>query len=328
MNLTGGQIQIVLDNLLYRALESIISDTTVFDAQIAHILSRITLNKKRKLVSSDRESAISLLCSALVEKDCKLKFEYIKRVKMERSVIHRFLSNIQKDLKIFEELYHKDFMNSTVITQKRLNATLKMLGSTDAESLFSASKKMSEFLESYYLYRDEAVSHYIKLSHKVSNTFRSSKTNDYDTHDVLQNFLSAVTKAIDKYDSSKGALTSYVNYWLLNAQTCNSNSSEYGIAYTIPHGKKRSMVDSKSNVNFSVSLESDHILDIEHSTNVHESVEKEDEHSIIQYLIKTVDKYGCFRLTYDIGEYFSKTEYQRMKEAMRSDAIKNCKEDS
>ena len=107
-NLTGGNIQTVLDNLLYRALEPIVFNTHVFDTQIVHILSRITINKKRKLVSIDRIKAISLLAKALTETDVKTKFSLIEQAKIERSVVHRFINTILVDLGYFDTLYRQN----------------------------------------------------------------------------------------------------------------------------------------------------------------------------------------------------------------------------
>jgi hypothetical protein len=311
-NLTGGDIQTVLDNLLYRALEPIVLNTSIFDTQIVHILSRITVNKKRKLVSVDRSKAISLLAKALTETKCSVKFSLIVQSKIERCIIHRFINIVLVDLNHFDALYKQNLTKRDLKIEERMLVIASSLGVRDYEKLFCVKAQVTEFIGAYFTYRNSIVDHYVKFTHKVSNSFRTSKLNNYDKGDVLQNFLSAVTKAIDKYDSSKGALTSYINYWLLNAQTCNSNSSEYGIAYTLPHGKKRGKVDDKSCVNFSMSLDSDELLNMAHYDNAHENLERMEENSIIQYLTKMVDRKGCIRLTMDIDEYYTKKEYALM----------------
>lgn len=315
-NLTGGNIQIVLDNLLYRALEPIVFHTNIFDTQIVHVLSRITTNKKRKLVSIERERAISLLAKALTETNHKIKFSLIEQAKIERSIIHRFINNVLTELNVFDSLYKSNLLKKSIYIENKMQVIASSLGASDYENLYCVRAQVTEFIDSYFSYRNSIVDHYIKFSHKMSNNFRGSKLNNYDRNDVLQNFLSAVTKAIDKYDSSKGALTSYINYWILNAQTCNSNSSEYGIAYTLPHGKKRGKINDKSNVNFSLSLDSEELLNIEHIDNVHGDIEDKEENIIIQYLTKAVDKKGCLRLTLDIEEFFSEKEERQMRECM------------
>lgn len=312
MNLTGDNIQTVLDNLLYRALYPIVRHTKIFDTQIQHVLARITINKKRKLVSIDRDIAIALLCNALVEEDFALKFALIEQVKIERSIIHRFIDLVMKDIEIYYQLYISNLAKPNKIIDAKLEAFRVNFGAKSVDDLFVIRSQVNDFIAEYYKYRNSIVDHYIKFSHKVSNNFKQTK-NNFDSNDVFQNFLSAVTKAIDKYDSSKGALTSYINYWILNAKTCNSSSSEYGIAYTIPHSKKKEKVSNKKYVNFSTSLDSDEILNIEHSDDIHQDTEREEENKIVQYLIKTIDRHGCLRLTLDIEEYFSAKELDTMR---------------
>lgn len=317
MNLTGDNIQTVLDNLLYRALEPLVSNTCVFDTQLVHILSKITVNKKRKLVSTPRDKAISLLCLALTEKNVNLKLQHIKDVKIERCTIHRFLTNILKDLDVLDSLYVEQYTQFCPVRKRKIEAMLKFLSATtDADTLFIARKQIRDFLNQYFDYRASVLEHYIKHGYKMSNNFRQSKTNMFDSKDVMQNFLAAITKAIDKYDSSKGALTTYINYWLLNAQTCNSNSSEYGIAYTLPHGVKKNYVSDKTCVNFSVQLDAETVDSESHVPSPLDGIENEEADSIIRYLVKSVDRYGCFRLKYDIDEYFHKSEYKMMQKIM------------
>jgi len=313
MNLTGDNIQTVLDNMLYRALFPIVCNTNVFDTQIQHVLARITINKKRKLVSIERDKAISLLSKALIEENKLVKFNLIEQSKIERSIIHRFIGNVLMDIEQYYSLYIQNRIKPNKIHEAKLKAFCRNFGAKSYDDLFVIRNQVNDFISEYYKYRNSIVDHYVKFSHKSSNNFRQTKNNNYDSNDVFQNFLSAVTKAIDKYDSSKGALTSYINYWILNAKTCNSSSSEYGIAYTIPHSKKKEKVTNKDNVNFSMSLESEEINTIDYDNDVHTSTEKEEENKIVQFLIKRVDKKGCLRLTLDIDEYFSNAEYELMR---------------
>ena len=58
------------------------------------------------------------------------------------------------------------------------------------------------------------------------------------------------------------------------------------------------------------------MLNAEHTDDVHGDIEEQEESVMIQYLTKAVDRRGCLRLTLDIDEYFSRQEYQKMKEHM------------
>ena len=152
---------------------------------------------------------------------------------------------------------------------------------------------------------------------------------NFDFEDVYQNFLTAITKAVDKYDCSKGALTSYINYWVLNAQTCSNtdHGHEYGIAYTIPPLQRKQMaLGDKSNVNFSVSLDKpmateggdavslkDYLVG---DAGVDLKIEHQQEIDRVRYLAKCADIKGLARLYLDLDEVFSGKELRNMKKNM------------
>ena len=95
-NLTGGQIESVMDTMLHDCLREIVENTDVFDVQLTYLLNMITSNKKRKPYNAEtRDRAISLLIKALsVPRDQTMI--YIQELKMERNFIYVFLENVIK----------------------------------------------------------------------------------------------------------------------------------------------------------------------------------------------------------------------------------------
>ncbi len=318
-NLTGDNIQSVLDNLLYRALEPFVFRCSIFDTQLVYILSRITQNKKRKLCSLDREQAMSNICKALVTQDLSYKLGCLSSVKIERNLTHRFIHKFLTEATKYKENYQCYLSTKDSKEKKRLEQKLKtfasFIGCDDFHQIPVILGQAEDFLYLYYKYRNSVVGHYVRMAYKFSKSYRESKTNYLDSKDVVQNFLYAIAKAIDKYDSSKGALTSYVNYWILNAQTCNSSSAEYGIAYTLPHSKKKKISEERERVNFSSSLNAD--LAEHDIPDDSDHVERNQEQEVLKYLIKKADINGCARLCLDIDEYFTKKELTIMKRHMK-----------
>jgi hypothetical protein len=107
----------------------------------------------------------------------------------------------------------------------------------------------------------------VSNAYKQAHTYCKQKGTNFDFDDVQQSLMAAITKALDKYDSSKGALTSYINYWILNALTYASADygHEYGVSYLIPQTQKKAVQGTKAEqVNFSVSLNA--MLDAESAT--------------------------------------------------------------
>lgn len=333
-NLTGGQIQEVLDTLIIEAVSPIILGSDAFDLQIAHLLSATARNRKRKLSSLPREVAIDAMCQYLSTSDRELKVKLLKSMRLERGFIYNFVVRFLRECEDYPRMYREWLTTRNKakrkIRRQRLTAVERSVGASDA-NLFQIVTSSRDYLELAYRFRNTIVMNYVRHAFKQAKMFVKSKGPNYDFKDVHQNFLAAVTKAVDKYDASRGALTSYVNWWLLNAQTTSNSlhGHEYGIAYTIPQLQKKSLA-SKSrkakHVNFGVSLDKmvggeDDRKELGQFIAGDQSVEQEilneEELDTIRALVKHADRKGVARLYLDIEEVFSKKEKRKMLKTMR-----------
>lgn len=332
-NLTGGQIQEALDFLIYKGLEPIIRHSQVFDIQIAHLLGVAATNKKRKISALVREDFIVRLCNVLTTTDLDRKIDLLSNAKIERSFVYSFLVNFLTETEGYTDLYTRYLTCSEHMERTRLDLKLQAIERTvgfTRDHLFSTLNICRHYVDLAYTFRNNIVEQYLKHGYKQAHAFCKQKTGNFDFKDVYQSLMTAITKAIDKYDSSKGALTSYINYWILNAQTySNANyGHEYGIAYTMPQLQKRNVQGTKaSQVNFSVSLDTittdddEGGVDLKHflvgSEGVDRQLEAEQESSTLLYLIKSADPSGIARLYLDIDEYISRKEKIRMLRTMK-----------
>jgi hypothetical protein len=336
-NLTGEQIQNVLDLFLYKALEPIVKYSTAFDHQIVYLLGLITRNKKRKLSSIPREEAISFLARALAAETKDHQFEMIRAAKIERNFIHVFINQFLSKAGNYLLEYSK-YLCLNGHRRKIQARRMDLLGQsllTDRRSLYVICLNSHEALQQFYKYRAEVLGNYVQLASKQAKAYTMiNSTNTYDFQDVRQTILRAILTAIDKYDSSKGALTSYINWWILNAQTCSAAEHEYGIAFTMPQSHKRRIANNKNAdyINFSVSLDQlissqdDGNEDSLHNHVTNDSdlvslIERDQTEKIVQYITKCLDPKGVIRLTQDIGEYFSQKEYKIMEQHMAHNNI-------
>jgi hypothetical protein len=333
-NLTGGQIQEVLDGLIFQAVYPILEHSNLFDTQIVYILSIVTKNRKRKLSALPREEFISILCQYLVTSDPERKLFLLETAKIERGLIYNFVVNVLEKIKPYVPVYLKWVTTKDAADKLRLSQKLQIFAKDcglPADYLYTVYQQSSDFLELAYKFRNSIVNNYIRYSYKQAKIYCASKTNTFDFQDVWHNFLAAVTKAIDKYDCSKGALTSYIKWWILNVQTTSStdHGHEYGLAYSIPQMQRKNLAlkNSSKQANFSLSL--DTILSSENGDAVlndyttgdnglEDILEKDQEADIIKYLIKRADsKLGLARLYLDIEEFFSKKELRKMRKITR-----------
>lgn len=334
-NLTGEQIQQILDMFLYKALEPIIKRSRAFDDQIVYILGLITRNRKRKLSSIPREEAIAFLSKALITSFPEEKLNYFRAARIERNFIHMFIQHYLKRCEGYEIEYQKYLTAKGIqrkLKSKRLDVIAEQL-KTDRRSLYVISLNSKQALDSFYDYRMSVLNQYVKHAGAQAKSFmQTNNKQNYDFFDFRQSILKSILVGIDKYDSSKGALTSYINWWILNAQTCNVSDYEYGIAYTVPQGHKRKIANKESSdVNYSVSLDTLLTKDDDEDNSLHtlvsdgsdlvEDIHKEQQSKNVQYLVKCLDKSGIVRLSLDIGEFFSRKEYRRMKMLMKKQKL-------
>ena len=60
-NLTGGQLQTLMDALLYSALRPIVENTDAFQPQLEYVLTLLVMNKKRRPCACDPDHAMHYL---------------------------------------------------------------------------------------------------------------------------------------------------------------------------------------------------------------------------------------------------------------------------
>ena len=341
-NLTGGQIQEVLDFFIYESLRPLLQSSDIFDVQLIYLLCNTACNKKRKLSALPREQFFTIACNALITNDADRKHELVSQAKIERSFVYNFIVNFLKTVEAYRDVYIEYLTSSDYDRRKYFEKQLSVLEnsvSIPRSHLFPIINICTEHLEHMYRFRNRIVGQYLKHAYKQAIAFCKQKGENFDFEDVYQNLLAAITKAVDKYDSSKGAITSYINFWILNAQTYSNSSHghEYGIAYTIPQMQRKQLAGgigaAPSQVNFSISLDKlvgsgspdeqgelhDFIIG---SAGVDQEIERKDEIDTMLYLAKRADKTGIGRLYLDLDEFFTETELERMRKTMERQRIK------
>lgn len=338
-NLTGGQIQEVLDFLIYESLAPLVRSSDIFDVQIVYLLGLTARNRKRKLSALPREEFMTSLCHCLITDDREKKIHILTNSKIERGFVYNFVVKFLKETEGYVDLYQKFlFAKGTerMMMDMRLRAIENNVGNS-RNRLFSTINIAQDYLELAYEFRNSIVSNYVRLAYKQAKAFVKMKGENFDFQDVYHNFLTAITKAVDKYDCTKGALTSYINYWVLNAQTCSNtdHGHEYGVAYSIPQMQRKQMAqgnNSSGDVNFSVSL--DKLVNSESedgSTSLQDYIvgdvgadvklEQQQEMEVVRYLAKCADIRSLARLYLDIDEIFSKKELRLMRKNMKEQGI-------
>lgn len=331
-SLTGGQIQNILDELIYCSLAPLIRTSKAFDLQVVYLLGMTAKNRKRKLSALDRTVFISTLCHCLITNDAEKKISLLSEAKIERSFVYNFVVKFLESTNDYIELYRAQMLATTsqkLVINQKLRAIESNVGA-DLKTLYTSINEARSYLELAYEFRNNIVKNYLRHAYKQARAFCANKQNTTDFNCVYQNFLTSIIKAVDKYDCSKGALTSYINFWILNAQTTNNSEHghEYGIAFAIPQLQRKAMAMDKNHAgsNFSVSIDAK-ITTVEGMSTalkdnivgcrgLDDDMEQRQEENTVQHLIKAIDKKGLARLYLGIDETYNEEEFAVMREVM------------
>lgn len=319
MNLTGGQQQYLMDTFLHAAMKPIILNTDLFDKQLVYLLGKTICNKKRKISSIDREIFIQKGYKFLLSKDREEKNKLFEEMYIERRYVSVFLENILAFSYKYVDIYEDYVLGRDHDREKMLHIE-SVLG-IGRNKLYLLLKNVRHNLDLYNEVRRRIESQYVKFVYKVINQMCKSGR-DYDHHDLEQNLRMAVLKALDKYNASEGALTSYVKHWILNAKThVNQDMGhEYGIAFNLPTNEHK-----KRHSNFTTSLSTLSVVkSVDNEKNVDDiSVGILNSYNIVDNarLIKKVDPKGYARLYLDLHEYFFLDELDAMNEDMAKNEL-------
>ena len=325
--LTGGQVQQILDYFIYEALRPIILYSDVFDTQLSHMVAFVATNRKRKLSAHDRDVFMSLACGALCEQDKDKKFELITQLKLERSFVFLFIEKFLSLCSRYAEHYRQHLTTTgiTKISHERKMRAIETTVGIEEKRLFSALTYTEDFLAQAYAFRNKIVLQYVNYAWKFTNSHCKDHPN-YDEEDLNQNLMAAISRALDKFDSSKGALTSYVAFWIQHALTYRNSKHgyEYGIAFAVSSQMKKSQASGSSTINnFSISLdtpsttdEPSHVDLLDGDGAIDYDLEKHEEQLRLRLLAKAADPTGIARLYLDIEEVFNDDELDTMRQHM------------
>jgi DNA-directed RNA polymerase specialized sigma subunit len=236
---------------------------------------------------------------------------------LERTVYLRILTNIitKVDKSNYIKLYYRWLTSSDPTACKRMSRVEKGLG-ISRPYLFYTYHNIQANLDLFLQFKSSILKQYINLTHKYASAHIKHKNKNLSYDDLFQNIVAAVSKALDKYDSSKGALTSYIKYWIINALN-QDNSHGEGLAYEVSHTQRQKMATGKSNdVNFSMSL-SDKENSIADDNTPETIAEKKSSSERLLRLMKAADIDGIFRLVNNIDECLNKEEILLMERHMR-----------
>lgn len=246
-NYSSPQIIKTLDNLLFNALQPLMLNSDFVDYVLVELLPHVFLNQRRKFSNVLFQELRDNLFSVVMIEDRVEKIKLLRKQNLERSVFFALLVAVEKQALLY-----------LAETNKQLNAMAKgkpveriQLKQMQSEffvhkDMYQTSQSVIFWLKQAFRFKQMIVEKYTRHAIVEANKMVASTNLQIDPDDLSKDLILAIHKAIDKYDSEKGPLTSYVNTWFMEAKTNYRNAHEYGVAYNMPTGKRKKMIDEGS----------------------------------------------------------------------------------
>lgn len=307
-NLTGEQIETILNRFLFRSLEPIALHTNLIDLFVAQVLRDSYLDHRRKLSNLPREEFFSKLFEVLVISSRAQKLKRLRSLRLERTLIYQLISFFLKQTSSYirdeyQHLYHGD-----TEARYRMHLVERRLGASRTY-LTPAIRNVDFWLSQYLAFKNCVIGKFSRFAlHKTNAAIKKTRLK-VDRKDLYHNMLLNVGRAIDKYDSNEGALAHYVKMWIQNAETNPDFSHELNTAFKISSAQRRKTVRRKDEGEFVVSNLSYSIenLEIEDKSQYPGFESNEELSDLCSILLKIPDAALAF-LLYDIPFALSSAE--------------------
>lgn len=223
-NLTTSQYLQSYDAFLERSVIPIITGTRVFDVFVSRLVGWQEKNFRRKVTFLSRAEVPGLVVNFLLQTSPEKRVEAYRRLNLDRGVCIEFLKLFQDLLVTYRQACNCELKNP-VSGKFDLGHSLHVKATVEA-NLRATQPLMSTYLESKFWF-DRALEFKQRIMEKYVRLCLTTAKKDYVSHfkmevdldDVIQYYLMATSRAIDKCDYRQGVLTSHIQNWFLTART-------------------------------------------------------------------------------------------------------------
>jgi len=216
-NLTTYQYLISYDDMLDNAVYPVIRDCRFFDTFILRLVGWQEKNFRRKVSFLDRKSFPHLAMNFLVSKGTEARMKAFRSMSLDRGIRVEALNTYYSLLGSYEKACDLDGydIESALHLKKQTEDSF----ACTAPSLLSSVRESRYWLSVASEFKQKLLEKYVRL---CLTTAQRDYTNYFDCSvkldDLIQTYLIAASRAIDKCDYKQGVLTSHVQNWLFTAR--------------------------------------------------------------------------------------------------------------
>jgi DNA-directed RNA polymerase specialized sigma24 family protein len=253
----------------------------------------------------------------LAANDVGQKIQLLRTLHLERNI---YYAVIQDFLKTYTPV--RKALNRYVKTHLRGAPSLKALATYHnvltregaSQDVYAAIPTVTYWSKLALQMRDMIVGKYTKFALNRASLHYRNQGAKIDFEDLVQNFMAAAYKAVDKFNPERGTLTNYITNWMMDARSRSDH--EYGTAYDIPRSKKAQIARHEDNtVNISTSLDADSVREVASGYDVEEDFIQKSEVAMVRRVAKLADPTGIARFMLEIEECLSPAEVALLKTA-------------
>lgn len=302
-NLTTSQYLQILDDLLDRSIYPIIGSTNFMDSAVARLIGWQERNFRRKISFLDRTVAIPKAVTFLLQNDRTEKIAAFQAIKLERGVRVSLVKTFHSSLQEYELACNAELVNPKT---KAVDLSYCLGVKNSLEQHFGADRTMIAALNESRFWLGKALDFKQLIMEKFIRLTLNTAQKDYklffnlrvNLDDIIQTYMLAASRAIDKCDSAQGALTSHIQNWFLTARS--------RVQERLQSNEISKSIDT-------IDFQSEEFKALEYTTsNIEQDIVNSERLDVISRLARLADPVGAARLYLGIEERLDEQERARV----------------
>jgi len=222
-NMTSFQYLSVYYELLSRAVRPIVEGSTFADSFVASMVGWQEFNFRRKISFSNRRSAIRSSLEFLVAHPDR-KWKKFKAIRLERGVLAEMVEAFLLSSREAQAAASGSLERLVGESVHSYEARCRMVHqdfchSINCDMLVRIRREAEFWLKQAIEFREKVLEKYYRLCIQTAQR-------DYASHfhmsvpldDIINSYVMAAARAIDKCDYTQGVLTSHIKNWFLTAR--------------------------------------------------------------------------------------------------------------
>jgi hypothetical protein len=309
-NLTTVEYLKTLDLLLESAFLPILESTRFIDTFLAKILAWQSTNPKRKTTSEGKKDLPSYVTLFLISNSPEQKLKIYNRIGFDRGIT---MEMIRRWLSMMNDYAERlNIPEPTLEDQRIMYRIQHMLDMNEDGYPFGAYLQTKFWFSKVEYFKSLILEKYTRLClNTAQQDYVKCFQHKIPLDDVLQIYLMAASKAIDKCDANRGVLTTHIQYWLMSARNVAAKNylESDGKATPVVIPESQEIVEKFVSEDSRASEASDKMFE-----SVEDKFERQGTIDRVRQVAKFFDPTGYGRLVMGIGEYLSPKMSQTLDE--------------